>query len=117
MAKNPMTYSDALNSALSLDLSDDVRTTLEALLTSINKRNSSDRKPSKAQEANADIKNDILALLADGTARTVTEIMQGVVSLASASNQKATALVGQLVSDGLVKRETVKRKAYFSIIQ
>lgn len=116
MAKNPMTYSDALANALALEgLNEDTRTTLIALRASIDKKNTADRKPTAIQTANGNIKAEILALLADGTARTVTEIMSAVPTLHEASNQKASALVRQLVEDGAVKREVVKRKAYFSL--
>lgn len=116
MAKNPMTYSDALANALALEgLNEDTRTTLTALRASIEKKNTADRKPTATQTANGNIKAEILAVLADGTARTVTEIMSAVPTLNGASNQKASALVRQLVEDGAVKRELVKRKAYFSL--
>ncbi len=61
------------------------------------------------------IKAEILAVLADGTARTVTEIIAEVPSLGPADNQRASALVRQLVEDGAVKREFFNRKAYFSL--
>ena len=110
MAKNPLTY------ALALDgLNEDTRVTLLALKTSIEKKNSADRKPTATQTANENIKAEILAALADGTPRTVTEIMSAVPTLNGASNQKASALVRQLVEDGTLKRELVKRKAYFSL--
>ena len=111
-----MTYADALANALALEgLNEDTRTTLTALRASIEKKNTADRKPTATQTANGNIKAEILALLADGTARTVTEIMSAVPTLNGASNQKASALVRQLVEDGAVKREEVKRKAYFSL--
>lgn len=114
--KNPMTYSDALANALALEgLNEDTRTTLTALRASIEKKNTADRKPTATQTANGNIKAEILAVLADGTARTVTEIMSAVPTLNGASNQKASALVRQLVEEGSVKRELVKRKAYFSL--
>ena len=114
--KNPMTYSDALTNALALEgLNEDTRTTLTALRASIEKKNTADRKPTATQTANGNIKAEILAVLADGTARTVTEIMSAVPTLSTASNQKASALVRQLVEEGSVKRELVKRKAYFSL--
>lgn len=116
MAKNPMTYSDALANALALEgLNEDTRTTLTALKASVEKKNTADRKPTATQTANGNIKAEILALLADGTARTVTEIMSAIPTLNGASNQKASALVRQLVEDGAIKREVVKRKAYFSL--
>ena len=116
MAKNPMTYSEALSRVLNTETLDyHVRDTLVALKASIDKKNSADRKPSATQTANENIKTEILAVLADGTSRTVTEIMSAVLSLNGASNQKASALVRQLVDEGSVKREVVKRKAYFSL--
>lgn len=116
MTKNPLTYADALTNALALEgMNEDTRVTLLALKASIEKKNASDRKPSATQTANENIKTEILAVLADGTSRTVTEIMSAVPSLNGASNQKASALVRQLVEEGSVKREVVKRKAYFSL--
>lgn len=41
--------------------------------------------------------------------------MSAVPMLDGASNQKASALVRQLVIDKKVKREIIKRKAYFSL--
>lgn len=116
MAKNPMTYADALANVLTLEgLNEDTRTTLTALKTSIEKKNSADRKPTATQTANTNTKAEILAVLADDTPRTVTEIMSAVPTLNGASNQKASALVRQLVEEGSVKREMIKRKAYFSL--
>ena len=111
-----MTYSDALASVLALEgPNEDTRTTLTALKTSIEKKDSADRKPTATQTANTNTKAEILAVLADGTPRTVTEIMSAVPALNGASSQKASARVRQLVDDGAVKREVIKRKAYFSL--
>ena len=109
-----LTYVDALNAAIELT-EGEVREKLVALRDATAKRNAADRKPTKTQTANEGIKADILALLADGQARTVSEIMDGVPSLADASNQKAASLVRQLKHAGAIVREEVKRKAYFKI--
>lgn len=113
MAKK-MTYVDALNVAIELT-EGEVKEKLTALRDATAKRNSADRKPTKTQTANEGIKAEILELLADGTARTVTEIMAEVPSLADASNQKAASLVRQLKDSGAIVREEIKRKAYFKI--
>lgn len=110
-----MTYVQALDKALAVVTDESVKERLTALRTTIQKRNTADKKPTKEQKVNAAIKDEILSVLADGTARTVTEIMQAVPSLATASNQKASALVNQLRNEGKVKREEFKRKAYFSL--
>lgn len=109
-----MTYVDALNVAIELT-EGEVQEKLIALRDATAKRNSADRKPTKTQEANESVKADILAFLADGEKYTVSEIMAGVPSLADASNQKASALVRQLVEADAVVREEIKRKAYFHL--
>lgn len=109
-----MTYVQALEIAIAV-VDGEAKERLEALKASIQKRNSADRKPTKTQEANEAIKVEILAFLADGQLHTVSEIMTGVASLEDASNQKASALVRQLVESGSVVREEVKRKAYFRL--
>lgn len=110
-----MTYVDALNFAIENLSNDEVVAKLTALRDATAKRNAADRKPTKTQKENENIKSDILDFLADGEPHTVTEIMQGVPSLNGASNQKASSLVSQLVKAGTVVREEIKRKAYFKL--
>lgn len=110
-----MTYVDALNFAIDNLTNAEVVAKLTALRDATAKRNSADRKPTKTQQENESIKADILDFLSDDEKHTVTEIMVGTPSLAGASNQKASSLVGQLVKSGAVKREEIKRKAYFSL--
>lgn len=110
-----MTYVDALNFAIENLTNDEVVEKLTALRDATAKRNASDRKPTKTQEANEAIKSEILEVMADGVARTVSEIMASVPSLADASNQKAASLVRQLKDSGALVREEIKRKAYFKV--
>lgn len=74
------------------------------------KKNTS-RKPSKAQQENDLIKQEILNAMESGVAYTITEIMKAV---GLESNQKTSALVRQLKDNGLVVRTEVKGKAYFT---
>lgn len=74
------------------------------------KKNAS-RKPSKTQEENEIIKNKMLDNMADGKSYTVTDLQK---LLGLESNQKASALVRQLVNDNLVVRNEVKGRAYFT---
>ena len=89
----------------------------------LKKKNATDRKPTAQQVANDGIKEKILALMADGTSRTVTEIMKQIPELASGSNQHATALVRQLSDqngscpDSPLVRSEVKGRAYFTARQ
>ena len=114
---NKLTNAKALAFVLeNFDLPTDIREKIEGIKAQIEKRNASkSSKPTKEQRANAEIKAVIVEVLSDNTARTVTEIMGLVPALANASNQKASALVNQLVKEGVLKREEIKRKAYFSI--
>ena len=85
------------------------------------KNASASSKPTATQTANEEIKADILAAVADGEKRTVTEIMKIVAKLEGASNQKATALVRQLADEddpnAPMERIVEKGKAYFRIKQ
>ena len=110
-----MTYVEALEIAIATVENAEAVERLTALRDATIKRNSADRKPTKTQEANEALKAEILEYLADGTARTVTEIMAGVPSLEGASNQKVASLVRQLKDSGALVREEVKRKAYFKV--
>ena len=74
------------------------------------KKNAS-RKPSKTQEENEIIKDKMLDNMADGKSYTVTDLQK---LLGLESNQKASALVRQLVNDNLVVRNEVKGRAYFT---
>ena len=82
------------------------------------KKNSSDRKPTAVQEANNGIKETILDLLADrGEPMTISEMQKASAELAELTNQRISALVRQLMTDGKVVREEIKRKAYFKIAE
>lgn len=79
------------------------------------KKNSGERKPTATQVANESVKETIVSVLSDGVARTIGEICKADESLADLTSQKVSALVRQLVLEGTVAREEVKRKAYFSL--
>lgn len=112
-----LTYVSAIDMALEGKLTDEVVEKLEALKASIAKRNAhKSGKPTKTQVANEALKDEIVALLADGKARTIAEIVADVPMLAGASPQKMSALLSQLKASGIVAREEIKRKAYFSLV-
>jgi len=109
-----MTYAQALEIAIA-KVDGEAKEKLEALKASIEKRNSADRKPTKAQVANEGLKDAIVDLLADGKARTITEIANEIEALEGASPQKISALLTQLKKANVVVREEIKRKAYFKV--
>ena len=69
------------------------------------------KKMTKAQVENEEIKANILNAMENGKAYTVTEIMKAV---GLESNQKTSALVRQLKESDLVVRSESKGKAYFT---
>lgn len=71
-------------------------------------------KPTKKQEANADLKQVILNAMEDGKPYTIGDLLKTVPELADLSNQKVSALVRQMKEANLVERSEVKRVAYFT---
>lgn len=84
----------------------------------LTKKNSTDKKPTAKQEANATIKSAIQTVMEAHPNQlfTVSELMKKVPNLPEdMTNQRMSALIRQMVEAGLVKRTEVQRKAYFSL--
>ena len=79
------------------------------------KKNSAEKKPTAVQVANEGIKEAIVNGMKQGKKYTVTDLMKSIPECAELSNQRVSALVRQLVTDGVVERTEEKRKAYFSL--
>ena len=109
-----LTYVEALNVALSADLPEEVKEKLTALRDQTVKRNSADRKPTKAQVANEGLKDKIVAVMTADPA-TVTDIMSRDPELTALSNQKVSALVNALVREGKVLKIPDGRKSTFAL--
>jgi D-arabinose 5-phosphate isomerase GutQ len=85
----------------------------------LEKKNSTEKKPTATQVANAALKDAILReLVESGKAETVTDLMKSVPELVEAdcSNQRVSALLSQLVKSEQVERITEKRKSYFKAV-
>ena len=108
-----MTYAVALDVAINAVADETVKEKLEALKAQLAKKSSGERKPTATQKENIGFKDAILEGLGDGK-YTITDIMKSVDAVNGLSNQRVSALVRQLVADGLLVREEIKRKAYFS---
>ena len=110
-----MTYVAALNYVLTncTDLPADVAEKLTALKAQTEKRNTAERKPTKAQLANEGLKAKVEAVLTSDPA-TVTELMARDADLSALSNQKVSALVNALVDEGRAVKSVDKRKSYFA---
>ena len=95
------------------ELSAEVKAKLEKMKAQFEKKNSAEKKPTATQVANEGIKNVILETLGEKS-MTITEMQKANSELAELSNQKISALLKQMNENGSVKREEIKRKAYFS---
>ena len=113
-----ITKATRFNQLLSIDAvksNPDLVAFIEHELELLAKKNASDKKPTATQIANNGIKETILDTLADNKVMTITEMQKANADLADLSNQKSSALVRQLIAEGAVKKEEIKRKAYFSL--
>ena len=95
------------------ELTTEVKEKLEKMKIQFEKKNSAEKKPTATQIANEGIKNIILETLSEKS-MTITEMQKSNSELAELSNQKISALLKQMTENGSVKREEIKRKAYFS---
>ena len=113
-----MTYARALSYVLDNcnDLPTDVIEKLEALRTQTEKRHSSDSKPTKKQEENTELANQLYELmLMEGGNHTVSEwiAVSNSETVRSLTNQKVSALMRILEREGKVVKTSEKRKSYF----
>lgn len=94
------------------DFTTEEREFLEHELELLTKKNSSEKKPTATQAANEGIKDAILDGLTEPM--TITDMQKKIDGLGELSNQKISALVRQMIMDGLVIKTEDKRKSYFS---
>ena len=87
---------------------------IEHELELLAKKNSSERKPTAVQKENADLKVAILAGMETNRVYTVTEMIKSIDAIGDLTNQKVSAILRQMATDGTVKRIEEKKKAYFS---
>jgi hypothetical protein len=78
------------------------------------KKKSTNRKPTKSQKDNEDIKTALLAALTD-KGQTVTELQKASDYLGGFSNQKLSALLRLMVLDGVVDKKMDGKKALFKV--
>lgn len=112
MATNKMTKKDYFKMAIAETSNAELIAFFNHEIELLEKKNASGtRKETATQKANADLKNQILEVMASGTRYTISEICKLV---GIESNQKVSALVRQLKMDNLVIRTEEKGKAYFT---
>lgn len=112
---NKITYAVAIDFAINAIDNEEVIEKLTALKTQLAKKSSAERKPTATQRENVGFKDAIVNGLESNKTYTITDIMKSIPEVSNLSNQRVSALVRQLVADGVLKREEIKRKAYFSL--
>lgn len=119
VAEKKMTYVTALTYAIENgNLPEDVREKLEALKNQQEKRNNTEKKPTKTQQANANLRELVMEILRnEGKPMTVTEVFNAMGENPEVSStQKVSALMRQLLLEGKVVKTTEKRVSYFSAV-
>ena len=97
---------------------DEIVAKLTEMIDSLDKKTTGEKKLTEQQVANLGYKADILAYLADGQAKTATEILKEIPTFPEAmSNQRVSALLRQLILDGKVSKDIVKGKAMFKVVE
>lgn len=106
-----MTYVSALEIAINA-VSDNTEVVekLKALKEQIQKKNSAERKPTKTQQENEVLKNEIVGFLTER--RTATEVADKF----GVSVNKATAMLTSLKQSERISRVVEKRKAYYIVV-
>ena len=96
---------------------DEIVAKLTEMIDGLDKKSTGEKKLTDQQVANLGYKTDILAYLADGQAKTATEILKGIKTFPEdMSNQRVSSLLRQLILDGKVKKDMVKGQALFSVV-
>lgn len=96
----------------------DLVAVMEHELELLAKKNSADRKPTKVQEENENIKNIVFNEMLPNTLYTISEMQKNfdlpLVNGEPISNQKLSALVNRMVDEGRVTKTIDKRRSYFT---
>ncbi len=97
------------------DLTKEQKEFIEGRIAQLDKKSSSSKgKETATQKANAELKDKILAEMAEDRGYTISEMLKEFECCADLSNQKVSAVMKQLVESHLIIRTEDKRKAYFS---
>ena len=120
MATNKkITKRDRFNALLSLSevqANAELVAFIEHEIELLDKKNSSEKKPTAQQTANESLKAAIVAGMTPNRLYTVSEIQKEISECAELSNQRISALLRQMIGKEIVRTED-KRKAYFSLAE
>ena len=110
--ENKMTYVKAIECAINGEMTDEVVEKLNALKASIEKRNASrSGKPTKAQVANIEFGERIVAEIAEGEGYTCADIAK----MFDVTTQKVAPIIKRLAENGKLTCEKVKGKNVYRL--
>lgn len=107
-----MTYVTAIENAINGNLTEETVEKLTALKAQLEKRANSERKPSKTQRENEEVKTNVLAILSSEGKQC-----KDIAETLGISGQKCSALLKQLVDAGKAEKYTEKRVTYFKAVE
>ena len=113
---NKMTQRDYFNEVIALaeqNGRDDLVEFAKGRIALLDKKASA-KKPTKTQEENVAIKDEIMSVLTEEGV-TVSDLQSKSDVLGSLSNQRVSALLRQLVVEGQVVKTVDKKKSFFSL--
>ena len=119
MTTKKITKRDRFNALLALSevqADADLVAFIEHEIELLDKKNSSEKKPTAQQTANESIKAAIVAGMTPNRLYTVSGIQKEIPERAALSNQRISALLRQMIGKEIVRTED-KRKAYFSLAE
>lgn len=90
---------------------------LEHEIELLNRKNSSDRKPTAQQVQNAIIADAIHAGMEDGRLYTVTEVLKEIEECNELSNQKVSRIMSDMAKAGRLEKVEEKRKTFYRVVR
>lgn len=108
-----MTKADYFKQILAnYNLTDEEKAFIEHELELLAKKNSTEKKPTAQQVANASVADAIVEAMEDGKLYTITDLIKTIPECADLTNQRVSAIVRGMIGTK-VERVEEKRKAYF----
>ena len=115
-----ITKRERFNSLLSLSevqANADLVAFIEHEIELLAKKNSGEKKLTIQQVANEGIKDAIVEGMEENRLYTVTELIKEITECNELTNQRVSALLRQLISEGKVVKTIDKRKSYFQLAE
>lgn len=124
MTTERMTNRKALTYVLeNCDVPADVEAKLKGMIEALNRKSSTERKPTARQTENASVRALLVAFINENSVGTenggftVSELIKSVDEIADFTNQRVSAILRLAVEGHEIERKIVKRHTYFCPVQ